>query len=291
MPRALTIASRHEVSVRLSLLDIWARHSRQLPVNDIRRIRMVPGRTLEGWINDYKRWFESNDRLWAAIWDEAVKAVPRSIFVKIEEEDLYTAYLASRAAVIGVELANVQAETIGLVLANPELRSWQETQYALKESIGLHPRNYKAFISQSAAIRERFKDDPNRAEREVERLYNRKKNYRAQLIARTEMMTAINNAQLQAAMKAESEGRTVGPTMKLWSNVGDDRVSDGCQTNSNDNWIPIGQAFWSGHDAPPRFPGCRCTLMYRSQRSVDKRGLTSGPSQSELERRQGEGLA
>lgn len=50
---------------------------------------------------------------------------------------------------------------------------------------------------------------------------------------------------------------------KEWLTVGDDRVSDGCQANMSEGWIPYAQAFSSGHMHPLRFPGCRCTVLYR----------------------------
>jgi hypothetical protein len=50
---------------------------------------------------------------------------------------------------------------------------------------------------------------------------------------------------------------------KQWLTVGDDRVSDGCQANMSEGWIPYVQAHASGHMHPLRFPGCRCTELYR----------------------------
>lgn len=54
---------------------------------------------------------------------------------------------------------------------------------------------------------------------------------------------------------------------KKWLTVGDDRVSAGCQANQAEGWIPYAQAFVSGHQRPLRFPGCRCTALYRRQRA------------------------
>jgi hypothetical protein len=50
---------------------------------------------------------------------------------------------------------------------------------------------------------------------------------------------------------------------KQWWTVHDERVSDGCQTNQDAGWIPVSDAFPSGHQQPLRFPGCRCTCLYR----------------------------
>lgn len=50
---------------------------------------------------------------------------------------------------------------------------------------------------------------------------------------------------------------------KSWSTVGDVRVSDGCRQNAAAGWIPADQPFPSGHQHAPRFPGCRCAILYR----------------------------
>lgn len=48
-----------------------------------------------------------------------------------------------------------------------------------------------------------------------------------------------------------------------WLTVGDDRVSEGCAENEAAGWLPLGDAFPSGHDRPLRHPACRCTAVYR----------------------------
>jgi len=50
---------------------------------------------------------------------------------------------------------------------------------------------------------------------------------------------------------------------KMWMTSHDDRVSDGCEENEGDGWIPITDMHTSGHQQPPRFPGCRCYEIYR----------------------------
>jgi len=50
---------------------------------------------------------------------------------------------------------------------------------------------------------------------------------------------------------------------KMWMTSHDDKVSDGCAENESDGWIPITDMHTSGHQQPPRFPGCRCYEIYR----------------------------
>lgn len=49
----------------------------------------------------------------------------------------------------------------------------------------------------------------------------------------------------------------------VWSTIGDGKVSEGCIANAAVGWIPVDQAFPSGHQHAPRFPGCRCAVLYR----------------------------
>jgi hypothetical protein len=53
---------------------------------------------------------------------------------------------------------------------------------------------------------------------------------------------------------------------KRWTTSHDNRVSDGCEENEGDGWIPIDEPHTSGHQEPPRFPGCRCFEQYRQAR-------------------------
>ena len=83
---------------------------------------------------------------------------------------------------------------------------------------------------------------------------------RAELIAVTEAAEAYETGNRLVI----DEMTAIGLEMeKQWSTVGDDRVSDGCRTNGQTGWIPVDQAFPSGHQHAPRFPGCRCAILYR----------------------------
>ena len=83
---------------------------------------------------------------------------------------------------------------------------------------------------------------------------------RAELIAVTEAAEAYETGNRLVI----DEMTAVGLEMeKSWSTVGDDRVSAGCRGNSQAGWIPVDQAFPSGHQHAPRFPGCRCATLYR----------------------------
>lgn len=86
---------------------------------------------------------------------------------------------------------------------------------------------------------------------------------RATLVAVTETGMAYEEGNAIVARDLRDAGLRME---KRWLTVGDDRVSDGCRSNEAEGWIPLEQPFSSGHMQPLRFPGCRCTVLYRRAR-------------------------
>ena len=83
---------------------------------------------------------------------------------------------------------------------------------------------------------------------------------RAELIAINEAAEAYETGNRLVI----DEMTAVGLEMEMsWSTVGDAKVSEGCIANAAVGWIPVDQAFPSGHQHAPRFPGCRCAILYR----------------------------
>lgn len=87
---------------------------------------------------------------------------------------------------------------------------------------------------------------------------------RAHLVAVTEVGNAYEEGNLIVARGLQDAGL---PMEKHWQTVGDARVSAGCRANEAAGWILLAEQFPSGHDRPLRFPGCRCTALYRRQGS------------------------
>jgi len=87
---------------------------------------------------------------------------------------------------------------------------------------------------------------------------------RAQLIAVTESARAYEAGNMAFAQSVKDDGVEME---KMWTTSHDDRVSDGCEENESDGWIPIDQYHRSGDQEPPRFPGCRCYEVYREARA------------------------
>ena len=83
---------------------------------------------------------------------------------------------------------------------------------------------------------------------------------RAELIAVNEAAEAYETGNRLVI----DEMTAVGLEMEMhWSTVGDEKVSEGCRQNAAVGWIPVDQLFPSGHQHAPRFPGCRCAILYR----------------------------
>ena len=83
---------------------------------------------------------------------------------------------------------------------------------------------------------------------------------RAHLVAVTESANAYEAGNKIVVDEMEKVGLFME---KRWMTVGDDLVTDECEANQADGWIPADQSHSSGHQHPPRFPGCRCDELYR----------------------------
>ncbi len=90
--------------------------------------------------------------------------------------------------------------------------------------------------------------------REIRSTFADMTRFRSNLIARTETADALSQASLDNMKAMEIDG-------KEWVTVGDADVDeDICAANEDQGVIPVGQAFQSGHSAPPGHPDCRCAI-------------------------------
>ena len=89
---------------------------------------------------------------------------------------------------------------------------------------------------------------------------------RAQLVAVTENAQAYESGGRMLVDDLESAGLDME---KSWGGPGaeDPKTSEGCLENKAVGWIPVKQAFPSGDQMPPRFPGCRHYAAYRVART------------------------
>jgi hypothetical protein len=83
---------------------------------------------------------------------------------------------------------------------------------------------------------------------------------RAHLIAQTETGDAYEAGNRIVADQVAASGYSVE---KRWL-VASDRVCDFCIDDAGVGWIPVADAFPSGHQQPTGHPSCRCAVAYRT---------------------------
>lgn len=85
---------------------------------------------------------------------------------------------------------------------------------------------------------------------------------RAQTIARTEVMSALNAGQMQSWEVATSKGLVSPAARKVWIVTKDDRLCPTCKTMGR-NKVALHQKFETplgAMEGPPMHPNCRCTI-------------------------------
>jgi hypothetical protein len=167
-------------------------------------------------------------------------------------------------------LADVNID-IAFNLRNPRAESYlQQHGYGLISQIDAVTRGNIATIIDNGT-REGW--SYNRMAREINTLYREMAvgrpqqhiDSRGHLIAVTEIGQAYEAGSSIVVADLQEAGLQME---KMWLTVGDGRVSPGCQANMSEGWIPNSQSHASGHMNPLRFPGCRCTELYRRKPST-----------------------
>lgn len=173
----------------------------------------------------------------------------------------------STSLVLGADVAIAElAADFAFNLQNPRAVAYLESRgYGLISQIDEVTRGNIATIV-DAGVTEGW--SYNRIAKEISSLYSEMAigkpqlhiDSRAHLIAITEAGNAYEAGNIIVAEGLAGAGLEM---QKSWLTVGDDRVSAGCQENHDAGWIALEQDFPSGHARPLRFPGCRCTALYR----------------------------
>lgn len=106
----------------------------------------------------------------------------------------------------------------------------------------------------------------NQTAKEIKSKFSDMSTNRAKLIAQNEAAQAY-----EAGNRGFIDGLSdLGVVMvKKWMNSEDDKVSAGCKTNTAAGWIPLNQAFPSGHQHPTRHPKCRCYTIYEAAEDIE----------------------
>ncbi len=157
---------------------------------------------------------------------------------------------------------------VGFDLKNPRAVAWLKANPAATRVAGINEttRGYiAALVDRAVEDGANYNELARRiTERFEEMAVGRPQGHidsRAHLIAVTEVGDAYTAGNLMAGQSIEDAGI---PMEKAWDTIGDGKVSDGCDENAAAGWLPLGDAFPSGHQRPLRFPGCRCDLLMRA---------------------------
>lgn len=148
----------------------------------------------------------------------------------------------------------------------------REAAKRLRSLIGLTERQAQAVLAQRAAdaAAGRTADAIEaRAQRYADRLLRQ----RAELIARTEILRAANEGQLDLWRQAQADGLLPRDARKQWVVTPDDRLCPFCEPLDGDTQ-PLEGRFVSGRylvEAPPLHPQCRCTLVMASRAVAARR--------------------
>lgn len=258
------LIKKGEFRLRVTLANLFNAQRRSLPMALIKQNGGAPANAISDWQNQFADWYLARRQFWQNLFNNSVRQIQEQ---KQTSQQFFDDLIEQRAGFIGLELAAVNSAVIGETLQLHAIGSVKNLDKSLRLSIGLRPDQMSAFAKQSALIVKNF---PDKAKQQVmiDRLYNKKLNFRAQLIARTEISTAVNGAQLADIQSRIEKGELPNNMEKLWSTLKDDKVSELCAINEDEGWISLEEVFPSGHDAPPRFPGCRCGLQYRPRKEA-----------------------
>lgn len=141
----------------------------------------------------------------------------------------------------------------------------QQTALSLRETLTLGDRLWRAVDNQVMQMTDAgasLETVSDQAAAYAERLLA----YRAELIARTETMTASNQGVLDSWRQAQGDGLLPGGMQKQWIHAaGSKRTCEICDGLGESDPVPIGEQFYSEElddyfDRPPAHPDCRCTM-------------------------------
>lgn len=125
---------------------------------------------------------------------------------------------------------------------------------AIRGMIGLNQRQGQAVMNYRSRLIE-MGTPIARVDRLVQRYADKQLRQRAEMIARTEIMGALNEGQLQSWKRAKKDGLLGRNPKKEWSTT--DQACPRCASMEGKQ-VPLEGSF--GEPDPPLHPRCRCVL-------------------------------
>jgi len=141
----------------------------------------------------------------------------------------------------------------------------QQTALSLRETLSLGDRLWRAVDNQVMAMTNAGAS-VDVVSAQAEAYATRLLSYRAELIARTETMTASNQGVLDSWRQAQGDGLIPKGMQKQWIYAeGSSRTCPICEDLGESDPVPIDEQFYSEEaddyfDRPPAHPDCRCTM-------------------------------
>lgn len=135
----------------------------------------------------------------------------------------------------------------------------RETARAIRARIGLTSRQARAVATYYEELEaEGGRDLAGKVERYAAKLLRQ----RAEMIARTETMAAVNEGQLELWRQARADGLLPAAVERTWVTTPDDRLCPICEPMEGQT-VALEEVFVSPEDgseamAPPIHPSCRC---------------------------------
>jgi hypothetical protein len=187
--------------------------------------------------------------------EEIFQALSESLTGATREEILQIA--REQAARLIKDIESGTAQGIADIIANGlrDQKGIPGIAKDLREMIGLNPQRIQAVNKYRDELEKSGKYTKEQIDKLVSKFAEKQHRERAELIANNEMRRAMSEGEKQVMQSR-------GAQYKTWQTHADSKVSDGCEANQAQGPIPIDEPFQSGHDTPPRFPGCRCTVSF-----------------------------
>lgn len=175
-----------------------------------------------------------------------------------------------------------------LVTAYKEGLSIDQTANMIRGGIGVNKRQAISLRRYTEAAHAELPEAI--ANRRIERFTQKLIGARATMIARTELLRASNQGELEGWRQLQDEGIFETETVKIAMIAYDERTCDECLELDGEE-VPLKEAFSNGVDAPPFHPECRCTIYVvpkdmprqesmipeKDRAALEERGLTLQP--------------
>ncbi|HYU42113.1 MAG TPA: phage minor head protein [Vicinamibacteria bacterium] len=131
-----------------------------------------------------------------------------------------------------------------------------EAARMIRSMIGMTQRQAMATMNYRESLIE-LGHAPARVAALVDKYAARKIRERALVIARTEVMGALNAGQVAAWRDAQAKGLLSAGAMKEWITTDDERLCSICEAVDGET-VALDEPF--SEDGPPAHPSCRCTI-------------------------------